>query len=71
MIQVRKYARDSDRNAFETIIHTYMLTYTTITIFYVFVLTPEALVSLYDACDLTYFCTTVPRTLESEHIKDK
>lgn len=59
------------RNAFETIIHTYMLTYTTITIFYVFVLTPEALVSLYDACDLTYFCTTVPRTLESEHIKDK
>lgn len=48
-----------------------MLTYTTITIFYVFVLTPEALVSLYDACDLTYFCTTVPRTLESEHIKDK
>lgn len=47
-----------------------MLIYTTITIFYVFVLTPEAPLSLYDACDLTYSCTNRPRTLETEHATD-
>lgn len=49
----------------------YTLTYTVITIFYVFVLISETLASLYDACDLTYFSTTVPRTLESKCAKDE
>ena len=57
--------RERVRHASRTIIYTYILTYTTITIFYVFVLTPEAPVSLYDACDLTYIRTNLPRTLES------
>lgn len=54
---------------FKIIIHAHV--YTVITIFYVFVLISETLVSLYDACDLTYFSTTVPRTLESKCVKDK
>lgn len=50
----------------------YMLTYTQWLLFFMFfVLISETLVSLYDACDLTYFSTTVPRTLESKCVKDK
>lgn len=57
------------KHPFKIIIHAHV--YTVITIFYVFVLISETLVSLYDACDLTYFSTTVPRTLESKCVKDK
>lgn len=67
--------QNTQRNTGETRItqnHSTCSPYTTIYYYFVrFILTPEAPVSLYDACDLTYLCSAEPGNLETWMIKEK